>query len=131
MTRDRADLDDVLGAVVATVRLGLPRVALRQTPRALPPRHRPLFTHLSPQERTRETRSPIDLASSTCALRANPGKRRRRLHLSSHWCFGGGVGSGGVLVISNPRCARLRSPVAPRNHGKRPSSRLVKAHLRI
>ena len=49
MTREQADLHDVLGAVVAAVRLGLPRVALRQTPRAFPPRHRPLFAHLPPR----------------------------------------------------------------------------------
>jgi hypothetical protein len=47
--RASGHLDDVLGAVVAAVRLGLPRVALRQTPRALPPRHRPLLTHLPPR----------------------------------------------------------------------------------
>jgi hypothetical protein len=47
-TRGRANLDDVLGAVVAAVSLGLPRVALRQTPRALPPRHRPLLAHPPP-----------------------------------------------------------------------------------
>ena len=48
MTRGRADLDDVLGAVVAAVRLGLPRVALGQTPRALSPRHRPFRAHPAP-----------------------------------------------------------------------------------
>jgi len=43
-----ADLDDVLGAVVAAVCLGLPRVALGQTPRALPARHGPLRAHPAP-----------------------------------------------------------------------------------
>ena len=36
-------MNDILDAVVAAVRLGLPLVPLRQTPRALPPRHRPLL----------------------------------------------------------------------------------------
>jgi hypothetical protein len=42
------NLDDVLGAVVAAVRLGLPLVPLRQAPWALPPRHRPPLAHPPP-----------------------------------------------------------------------------------
>jgi len=58
----KASLDDVLGAVVAAVSLGLPRVALRQTPRALPPRHRPLLAHPPP---LRPPSLPSPLASGS------------------------------------------------------------------